>query len=172
MRSAKPPRGPRRTSWGVRTEVRHAREGDGDGFDAGRPLVAGDLFLEIDDIGFDERIPAQRFSEDPNLGTRYHIFRSKAVEQGLTLRELIIDRARSTGHMWFVGTAAQAADTMIEWFDGGACDGFNLNAPHNPDGFEAICDLLVPELQERGYFRSEYEGTTLREHFGLARPSN
>lgn len=136
--------------------------------DAGRRQVAGDLFLEIDDIALDERIPAERFSQDPNLGTRYHIFRRKAEE--LTLRELIIDRARSTGHVWFVGTAQQAADKMIDWFERGACDGFNLNAPHNPDGLEAICDLLVPELQERGYFRTEYEGTTLRENLGLERP--
>ncbi|GGA75002.1 monooxygenase [Pseudoclavibacter endophyticus] len=139
--------------------------------DAGRRQVAGDLFLEIDDIDFDEHIPAERFSEDPKMGTRYHIFRSKAVDQGLTLRELIIDRARSTGHMFFVGTAGQAADRMIEWFDAGACDGFNLNAPYNPDGLELICDLLVPELQERGYFREDYEGDTLRDHLGLDRPS-
>lgn len=136
--------------------------------ESGRRQVAGDLFLEIDDIGLDERIPAERFSEDPKMGTRYHIFRSKAAE--LTLRELIIDRARSTGHMWFVGTAEQAADRMIEWFDGGACDGFNLNATHNPDGLTSICELLVPELASRGYFRTEYEGETLRDHLGLDRP--
>lgn len=138
--------------------------------DAGRRQVAGDLFLEIDDIDFDEQIPAERFSEDPKMGSRYHIFRRKAVEQGMTLRELIVDRARSTGHVWFVGTPQQTADLMIDWFETGACDGFNLNAPHNPDGLEAICQLLVPELQDRGYFRTEYEGQTLREHLGLARP--
>ncbi len=139
--------------------------------DAGRRQVAGDLFLDIDDIGFDERIPAERFSEDPKMGSRYHIFRRKAVEQGLTLGELIVDRARSTGHVWFVGTAAQAADLMIEWFESEACDGFNMNAPFNPEGLDAICDLLVPELTERGYFRTEYEGSTFRENLGLARPS-
>ncbi|GAA4430920.1 LLM class flavin-dependent oxidoreductase [Georgenia halophila] len=138
---------------------------------SGRRQVAGDLKLEIDDIGYDEHIPEERFSEDPKMGSRYHIFRRKSVEQGMTLRELIIDRARSTGHMWFVGTAQRAADTMIEWFEAGACDGFNLNAPHNPDGLEAICTKLVPELQERGYFRTEYEGSTLRENLGLDRPA-
>ncbi|WP_162321122.1 NtaA/DmoA family FMN-dependent monooxygenase [Nesterenkonia haasae] len=138
--------------------------------DAGRVQLAGDLKLEIDDIGFDEKIPADRFSEDPKLGSRYHIFRRKAVEQGMTLGELIVDRARSTGHVWFVGTAKQAADVMIEWFDSHACDGFNLNAPHVPEGMEAICDLLVPELQERGYFHADYRGNTLRENLGLNRP--
>ena len=93
------------------------------------------------------------------------------MEQGMTLRELIVDRARSTGHMWMAGTASEVADEMVKWFDTGACDGFNLNSPYNPDGFERICEKLVPELQDRGYFRTEYEGTTLRENLGLDRPS-
>ena len=50
-------------------------------------------------------------------------------------------------------------------------NGFNLNAPFNPGGFKLICDKLVPELQDRGYFRSEYEGTTLRDNLGLSRPT-
>ena len=63
------------------------------------------------------------------------------------------------------------ADIMVDWFDAGACDGFNLNSPFNPGGFKLICDKLVPELQNRGYFRGDYEGTTLRDNLGLARPS-
>ncbi|GAB3616675.1 LLM class flavin-dependent oxidoreductase [Okibacterium endophyticum] len=139
--------------------------------EAGRRQIAGDLNLSIDDIGDDERIPAERFSEDPKLGTRYHLFRRKSVEQGLTLRELIVDRARSTGHMWMAGTPSRIADVMVEWFETGACDGFNLNSPYNPGGLESICTRLVPELQDRGYFRTEYEGSTLRENLGLERPS-
>lgn len=139
--------------------------------EAGRRQIAGDLKIDITDIGFDERIPAERFSEDPDRGSRYHIFRRKSVEGGLTLRELIVDRARSTGHMWMAGTAGQVAEAMIDWFTSGACDGFNLNSPYNPGGFEAICRKLVPELQERGYFRAEYEGSTLRENLGLDRPA-
>jgi N-acetyl-S-(2-succino)cysteine monooxygenase len=138
--------------------------------EAGRRQISGDLKIDIADIGFDEKIPAERFSEDPDKGSRYHIFRRKSVEGGLTLRELIVDRARSTGHMWMAGTASQVAEAMIDWFTSGACDGFNLNSPHNPGGFEAICRKLVPELQERGYFRADYEGNTLRENLGLDRP--
>jgi hypothetical protein len=70
------------------------------------------------------------------------------------------------------GTPSAVADRMIEWFEARACDGFNLNAPFNPGGFELICAKLVPELQERGYFRHEYEGTTLRENLGLPYPSS
>lgn len=139
--------------------------------EAGRRQISGDLKIDIADIGFDEQIPAERFSTDPDRGSRYHIFRRKSVEGGLTLRELIVDRARSTGHTWMAGTASQVADVMVDWFTSGACDGFNLNSPYNPGGFETICRKLVPELQERGYFRSEYEGGTLRENLGLDRPS-
>lgn len=139
--------------------------------ESGRRQVAGDLNIEISDVSFDETIPDQRFSMDPDKGSRYHIFRRKSMERGLTLRELIVDRARSTGHMWMAGTASEVADEMVKWFDTGACDGFNLNSPYNPDGFERICEKLVPELQDRGYFRTEYEGTTLRENLGLERPS-
>lgn len=139
--------------------------------EAGRRQISGDLKIRLDDIGFDEQIPAERFSDDPAMGSRYQIFRRKSVEEGMTLRELIVDRARSTGHMWMVGTADQVAEVMIDWFTSEACDGFNLNSPFNPGGFEAICRKLVPALQERGYFRSEYEGSTLRENLKLDRPS-
>ena len=140
--------------------------------ETGRRQISGDLKIRLEDIGFDEHIPAERFSDDPAMGSRYQIFRRKSVEEGMTLRELIVDRARSTGHMWMVGTADQVAEAMIGWFTSGACDGFNLNSPFNPGGFEAICRKLVPALQERGYFRGEYEGTTLRENLKLDRPSS
>lgn len=139
-------------------------------YEQGRLQLAADLSIELDDIALDERIPEERFAAPEQLSSRQNIFRSKAVEGGLTLRELVLDRARSTGHQWIVGTAATVADRMQQWFEAGACDGFNLNAPHNPDGFERMCTKLVPELQDRGLFRTEYTGVTLRDHLGLPRP--
>jgi len=139
--------------------------------EVGRKQISGDLKVDIDDVDFDDQIPAERFSMDPSLGSRYHIFRKKSVEEKMSLRDLIVDRARSTGHMWFAGTASHVADVMVDWFTSAACDGFNLNSPFNPGGFEAICQKLVPELQDRGYFRHEYEGSTLRENLKLDRPS-
>lgn len=141
-------------------------------FGNGRKQVGADLRMDLSELELNERIPAEWFSEDPAMGSRYHIYRRKAVDDGMTLRELIVDLARSTGHQWMAGTPAQVADRMVEWFEAGACDGFNLNAPHNPGGFRLICEKLVPELQDRGYFRSEYEGTTLRDNLGLPRPSS
>ncbi|UOQ57100.1 LLM class flavin-dependent oxidoreductase [Leucobacter allii] len=137
----------------------------------GRVQIAGDLGVDLADLELDEAIPAERFAEIGTLSSRQGIYRRKSLEQGLTLRELIFDRARSTGHQWIAGTAATIADRMQEWFESRACDGFNLNSPYNPDGFDRICDGLVPELQERGLFRAEYAETTLRGHLGLARPA-
>jgi hypothetical protein len=71
-----------------------------------------------------------------------------------------------------VGTGAQVADQMADWFQTGACDGFVLAATHLPGAFEDVVRMVVPELQRRGLFRTEYEGSTLREHLGLQRPSS
>lgn len=138
----------------------------------GRLQIAGDLQADLSDLELDEPIPAERFASIGTLSSRQGIYRRKSVEQGLSLRELIYDRARSTGHQWVAGTAETVADRMQQWFEAGACDGFNLNSPYNPDGFERICTKLVPELQNRGLFRSEYTGVTLRDHLGLPRPAN
>jgi hypothetical protein len=64
------------------------------------------------------------------------------------------------------------ADAIQEWFEAGAADGFNIMPPVLPSGLEAFVDQVVPILQERGLFRTEYTGRTLREHYGLERPAN
>ncbi|MGO1183758.1 MAG: NtaA/DmoA family FMN-dependent monooxygenase [Micrococcaceae bacterium] len=137
----------------------------------GRQQVSAGLAgLDLSSLDYDDVIPAAWLSEDPELGSRYHVFRRKVIDQNMTLRDLIIDMARSAGHQWIIGTPQTIADTMVDWFDSGACDGFNLNSPYNPGGMRLMCELLIPELQDRGYVRADYEGTTLREHFGLPRP--
>ncbi|WP_027094045.1 LLM class flavin-dependent oxidoreductase [Cohnella thermotolerans] len=72
----------------------------------------------------------------------------------------------------FVGTPEKIADTLEEWFVERAADGFMLMAPQQPEGLEEFVDLVIPILQERGLFRTEYEGATLRENLGLKRPAN
>ena len=64
------------------------------------------------------------------------------------------------------------ADTLQQWFDERAADGFNVMPPYFPEGFDDFVDLVIPILQERGLFRREYEGTTLRDHLGLPRPAS
>ncbi len=88
-----------------------------------------------------------------------------------TVRDFVTFSARGTIREFpvFHGTATDVADQMEEWFHGGACDGFVLSATHMPGTYEDFVRLVVPELQRRGVFRREYEGTTLRENLGLPR---
>jgi hypothetical protein len=66
----------------------------------------------------------------------------------------------------------QVADEIEHWFTEGAADGFNVMPPTLPGGLDDFVELVVPELQRRGLFRTGYTGTTLRDHYGLARPAN
>lgn len=88
----------------------------------------------------------------------------------LTLGDLAGHRATLLQGPRFVGTGADVADQMEEWFTTGACDGFVLAATHCPGAYEDVTRMVVPELQRRGLFRDRYTGATLRETLGLARP--
>ncbi|HKM24493.1 MAG TPA: LLM class flavin-dependent oxidoreductase, partial [Corynebacterium sp.] len=81
-----------------------------------------------------------------------------------TVRELLGYLAAGGGHATFVGTPEQIADEMQRWVSEGGADGFNLMPPSLPAGIEDFVDLVIPVLQERGVFRTSYEGTTLRDH--------
>ncbi|MEW9532061.1 LLM class flavin-dependent oxidoreductase [Microbispora sp. NPDC049125] len=94
-----------------------------------------------------------------------------ARREGLTIRQLIGRLAGGRGHRVVAGTPEQIADQLQEWFEGGAADGFNIMPPLLPSGLEDFVDHVVPELQARGLFRYEYEGRTLRDRYGLARPA-
>jgi len=72
----------------------------------------------------------------------------------------------------FVGSPQQVADEMERWFNEKACDGFMLQFPLLPRDLEAFVEKVVPILQERGIFRKDYEGNTLREHLGVVKPVN
>ncbi|GAA3446518.1 LLM class flavin-dependent oxidoreductase [Planomonospora venezuelensis] len=95
-----------------------------------------------------------------------------ARRENLTVRQLLSRLAGGRGHRVVAGTPEQIADEIQAWFTGGAADGFNIMPPVLPGGLEDFVDHVVPELQIRGLFRTEYEGRTLREHYGLARPAS
>jgi alkanesulfonate monooxygenase SsuD/methylene tetrahydromethanopterin reductase-like flavin-dependent oxidoreductase (luciferase family) len=92
-----------------------------------------------------------------------------AKRENMTLRDLYNLTAAARGHWVVCGTPKTIADTFEQWFVEGAADGFNVLPAHFPGAFDEFVDLVVPELQRRGLFRRDYEGTTLRDHFGLAR---
>ena len=105
------------------------------------------------------------------MKSRQALFIDLARRENLTIRQLYLKIASARGHNTVVGTPLQVADILEEWFTHGAADGFNVMPPFLPEGLDQFVDLVVPELQRRGLFRSEYEGKTLRDNLGLARPA-
>jgi FMN-dependent oxidoreductase (nitrilotriacetate monooxygenase family) len=91
---------------------------------------------------------------------------ARVREENPTIRELYLQVA-GMGGFCLIGTASDIADVMEQWIEEEGCDGFNITPTHLPAGCEDFVDLIVPELQRRGRFRTEYEGVTLRENLGL-----
>ncbi|ALU62761.1 nitrilotriacetate monooxygenase [Pseudomonas syringae pv. lapsa] len=108
---------------------------------------------------------------DSGQRSRQKLLTELADQENLTLAQLGRRIAGGRGHYSLIGTPEQIADELQRWFEQGAADGFNVLVPHLPGGLEDVAQLLVPELQRRGLFRTEYEGTTLRENLGLQRPA-
>ncbi len=87
-----------------------------------------------------------------------------------TLRQLLGYLAGARGHYVTAGTPEQIADLIEDWFTDGAADGFNIMPPLLPAQLDVFAVEVIPMLQRRGLFRTEYQGTMLREHYGLPWP--
>lgn len=109
----------------------------------------------------------------PDLGENdaYHAFAkamlSKAKRENMTLRDLYTLVAAARGHWVLCGSAEQVADTMQEWMEAGAADGFNIMPGYFMEGLTDFVDLVIPILQERGLYKTEYAEGTLREKLRL-----
>lgn len=129
------------------------------------------IALGTDASGFDPDGPLPDIPESNASKTS----RERAIElahrEHLTVRQLA-QRLGGYAGMAFVGAPETIADGMQEWLETEGCDGFNLAFPYLPQGLDDFVDRVVPILQRRGIFRTEYEGTTLRDSLGLPRPSN
>lgn len=128
---------------------------------------------DFSQFSIDEPFPKVAPSNDPsNPQTRFNIMRDLAERENLqSIKEVYERVAGARGHREIVGTPEQIVDQLESWFVGGAADGFNIMSPHFPEGFTDIIELVIPELQRRGLFRTEYEGSTLRENLGLKVPT-
>ncbi len=124
----------------------------------------------VDLSGHDPDGPLPAIADSNSGKSRLRLVSDLAGREGLTLRETYLAVAGARGHWTVIGTPEHIADQMEERFLSGGADGFNVMPPLLPSGFDDFANLVVPELQRRGLFRSEYEGLTLRDHLGLARP--
>ena len=108
---------------------------------------------------------------DPENGKgRWRQLTALARRENLSIRQLFLRFNAVRGHRVAIGTASDIADQIQDWFERDAADGFNLIPPLLPSSLTEFVDQVVPELQRRGLFRTDYEGTTLREHLNLPRP--
>jgi N-acetyl-S-(2-succino)cysteine monooxygenase len=142
--------------------------------DAGRAALQRQLGpIPLDGLDLDQPIPSDLLvspEEFHGTQTKYKDTYSLTA-QGMTLREILKSNALSSDQLLVIGTAEQVAGRMQEYFTEGGCDGFNIEPSHLMDGLTAVTDELIPILQERGLFRKDYEGATLRDHLGLDRPA-
>jgi FMN-dependent oxidoreductase (nitrilotriacetate monooxygenase family) len=104
--------------------------------------------------------------------TMFHGTVALARRDNLTVRQLLRALGGGVGHRIIVGTPEQIADDIETWFQAGAADGFNVMPDVLPTGLGTFVDTVVPILQKRGLFRTDYEGTTLRDHLDLPHPQS
>ncbi|MEN0129355.1 MAG: LLM class flavin-dependent oxidoreductase [Brevundimonas sp.] len=130
-------------------------------YDPDGPLPAHDPVIKA----VSETRGSPRPGSDPRGVAR--AWRERAEAENLSIRQLVIAQER---HRGFVGGVDTVADELVRWVRSGASNGFNITPWLVPTGLDDVVDLLVPALQERGAYRTEYTSTSLREHLGLRAP--
>jgi FMN-dependent oxidoreductase (nitrilotriacetate monooxygenase family) len=128
------------------------------------------LGVDLDGVALDEVFPARLMAAAGRDGSRSQLLVDLINRERPTVRQVLHRFAGARGHYVVSGTPLQVADEIQRWFEQGAADGFNVMPPWLSGGFDAFVDEVVPILRRRGIFRSEYSGSTLREHYGLDRP--
>ncbi|UZF92043.1 LLM class flavin-dependent oxidoreductase [Bosea sp. NBC_00550] len=129
------------------------------------------IALGHDASGFDPDLPLPEIPDTNASKSGRERTIALARDENLTVRQLA-QRLGGYGGLAFVGTPKTIADAMEEWLVERGSDGFNVMFPYLPAGLDDFVDKVVPELQRRGLFRTEYTGPTLRDHLGLPRPAN
>jgi FMN-dependent oxidoreductase (nitrilotriacetate monooxygenase family) len=126
------------------------------------------LNVDLTDAPLDSRLPElPDETSTEGMQSRYKLVVDLARREDLTIRQLLGRLGGGRGHRVVAGTPPEIADQIELWFTSGAADGFNVMPQHLPDGLREFTEQVVPILQARGLFRTEYNGTTLREHYGL-----
>ena len=120
----------------------------------------------------DGPLPDLPYKESENGKGRFRQELELARRENLSIRQLVLRFRVSRGHLQVIGSVKKVADTIEQWFVEKGADGFNVVPPILPGGFEDFARLVVPELQRRGIYHKDYEGSTFRENLGLKRPAN
>jgi FMN-dependent oxidoreductase (nitrilotriacetate monooxygenase family) len=132
--------------------------------------------IDLHQYELDEPVPLELFDGAGdvlnNSRSRVQVIANLVERERPTVRGLLHLLAGGRGHKVVHGTPVQVADLIQKWFEDGAADGFNVMPPAYPQGLDAFAGRVIPILQERGLFRTEYSGSTLREHYGLTRPES
>ena len=138
--------------------------------DSGIATLSVLLGYDVSGLDLDKPLPELTESNASKSGQKKLV--DMARRDNLTVGQLAQFVGGSFSVLEIVGTPKTIVDQMEEWFVSSACDGFNIMFPYLPEGLDNFVDKIVPELQRRDLFRREYEGTTLRENLGLARPDD
>lgn len=136
--------------------------------ETGLGILSDRLYYDLSGCDVDGPLP-----DDIDLskgGSRAELLVNLGRENNMTIRQLYSHIADTRGHYQIVGTPTEVADMMETWINEGACDGFNIMSSLFPNSLQDFVDLVVPELQRRGIYRTEYECTTLRGNLGFSRP--
>ena len=139
------------------------------------PIVAREILstvlggVDLTPYNFDGPLPDNLPMSQGSQSTFKYVT-ELAKNDNLTMRQIAQVVAGARAKLVMVGTPKQLADQMEQWYVEEAADGFNIMPPYLPGALNDFVELVIPELQRRGLFRTEYTGRTLREHLGLPRP--
>ncbi|RAV09744.1 LLM class flavin-dependent oxidoreductase [Paenibacillus contaminans] len=136
--------------------------------------LSGTIDVDLSSYPLDGLFPYWEIDAESNNNkkSRLQLLKDLAQREKLTVRQMSKHVVAAGGHHTFAGTPERLADLMEEWLDNGACDGFNIMPSHYLRGLEEFVDHVVPILQKRGRYRTDYSGSTLRDHLGLTAPAN
>lgn len=130
--------------------------------------------IELSEADIDKPLPreAVEATRARANSSRHQLVLGVIDNENPTIRQLLHRLAGGRGHKVIAGTPEQVANWIETWFRQGAADGFNVMPPWLTGGLDAFLDEVVPILRKRGLFREDYEGRTLRDHYGLPRPES
>jgi len=129
--------------------------------------ILGQFFGDLSDRDLDGPVPPPK---NPTVRSMADNLYGEAQAKNLTIRQLYQLAASANSQRYMIGTPSEIVDSMQEWAENEAADGFNICPAAMPLSLDGFVDHIVPELRKRNLMRTEYDGGTLRQNLGLAEP--